>query len=286
MCRFLGYLGSELFMAELLFRPGHSLIKQSYRAEERPEPLNGDGFGVGWYSPESNIDPCVFRSITPAWNNQNLGSLAEHVRSKCFFAHVRAASPGMAVAESNCHPFRIGRYLWMHNGTLQGFKSIRRKLCNSLPDDLYESIEGTTDSEHAFAVFLNILDDRSTVSTSGLANAMTETIGQIEEWVRETQPQGPSIYNFAVTDGSQMAAVRYISDPKQDPISLYYSKRGKFTCLGGRAEIVEDTIGGDGVILASERLTKNKDDWVRVAPNHILTISPDLMPKVELMPKI
>lgn len=79
---------------------------QSYKSRERKEPLNGDGFGVGWYAPQSSPTPCIFTSITPAWNNQNLRRLSEHVKSSCFFAHVRAASPGMRVCETNCHPFQ------------------------------------------------------------------------------------------------------------------------------------------------------------------------------------
>jgi hypothetical protein len=33
--------------------------------------LNGDGFGIGWFSPDERREvdpsPCVFTSITPAW---------------------------------------------------------------------------------------------------------------------------------------------------------------------------------------------------------------------------
>lgn len=66
MCRFVVYKGRELLMADLLTRPKHSLIKQSYDARERREPLNGDGFGVGWYAPELDPTPCIFTSVTPA----------------------------------------------------------------------------------------------------------------------------------------------------------------------------------------------------------------------------
>ena len=109
MCRFLCYLGPAVLLADVLHRPTHSLILQSYKSRERKEPLNGDGFGVGWYAPDAGPIPCVFTSLTPAWSNQNLRHLAEHVRSPCFFAHVRAASPGMRVGEENCHPFQNGR---------------------------------------------------------------------------------------------------------------------------------------------------------------------------------
>lgn len=286
MCRFAAYIGSEILMAELLFRPGHSLIRQSFKAKERPEPLNGDGFGLGWYTPEVTSDPCIFKSISPAWSNKNLEDLAEHVRSGCFFAHVRAASPGMAVTETNCHPFRIGRYMWMHNGTVRGFKLIKRWLCDSLPDDLYHAIDGTTDSEHAFAVFLNILDKQADASTAELSDALVKTIAQLEEWVRKAGIKEPSIYNFAVTDGTRMATVRFVSDPQTEPISLYFSKQGKYRCIGGRPEIVESSRHENGVIVASERLTEDNDDWVRVAPNHVLTVDGRLAAKLSLIPEL
>lgn len=51
MCRFLVYKGREMFMSELLTRAEQSLFQQSFKAPEREEPMDGDGFGVGWYVP-------------------------------------------------------------------------------------------------------------------------------------------------------------------------------------------------------------------------------------------
>ena len=41
-----------------------------------------------------------------------------HVRSPLVFAHIHA-STGTAVQQTNCHPFRHGRWLWMHNGAIR-----------------------------------------------------------------------------------------------------------------------------------------------------------------------
>ena len=106
VCRFLCYKGPPILLSELLYRPKNSMILQSYKAKERVEPLNGDGFGVGWYVRDVSPIPCVFSSLTPAWSNRNLKNLAEHICADCFFAHVRSASYGTAVSEMNCHPFR------------------------------------------------------------------------------------------------------------------------------------------------------------------------------------
>ena len=206
MCRFLCYKGPEILLADLLYRPQHSLILQSH-AKERTEPLNGDGFGIGWYASQISSTPCVFASLTPAWSNHNLRQLSEHVKSSCFFAHVRAASPGMRVSEVNCHPFQYGRLLWMHNGGIRDFWRIKRRLRASLPDQLYNMIEGTTDSEHAFAVFLHLLGDTDRISGAReMGQALVNTIERLERWTAETGLSGPSYYNFAVTDGQSVAA--------------------------------------------------------------------------------
>lgn len=277
-------MGPELSISELLYRPGNSLILQSYKATERTEPLNGDGFGVGWYAPDITPTPCVFTSLTPAWSNHNLRNLAEHVKSSCFFAHVRAASPGMRVSEANCHPFRHGTYLWMHNGTVAGFHRIKRRMRQSLPDDLYLGIEGTTDSEHAFAVFLNLLPavDRR-ISATEMGQTLAGTVVQLEQWMAEAGISEPSFSNFAVTDGHSMAALRFVSDAQMEPVSLYYSTGRKDACADAATQARDGHSKDHSVIIASERLTERKSDWVRVAPNHVLTVTADLDVAVELM---
>lgn len=108
MCRWAMYLGPEIPLSWLLTDPEHSIIHQSYRAELREEPLNGDGFGVAWYAP-GLAEPAVFRSIQPAWNNTNLIDLARVTTSGTILAHVRAASPGLGVQEANCTHFGAAR---------------------------------------------------------------------------------------------------------------------------------------------------------------------------------
>ena len=284
MCRFLCYIGPEILLSDLLYSSKNSLILQSYKAKERKEPLNGDGFGVGWYTPQTTPTPCVFRSLTPAWNNQNLQRLSEHIKSSCFFAHVRAASPGMSVCEMNCHPFQHGKYLWMHNGTIEGFSQIKRWLRRSLPDHLYNNIEGTTDSEHAFAVFLNLLGDLDREqSASELGQTLVTTVARLERWTAETNSAQPSYYNFAVTDGRSMAAIRYVSDPAIEPASLYYATGEKYECASGGCQLVDCDSRVQAVVIASERLSEDDEHWTRVAPNHLLTVTNDLEVNVEVM---
>lgn len=284
MCRFICYRGTDLLLADLLYRPSNSLIRQSFHALDRPEPLNGDGFGVGWYRRQVSSTPCVITSTMPAWSNQNLRRLSYHVTSDCFFAHVRAASPGMRVSDVNCHPFQYGRYLWMHNGSVSEFRRIKRRLRATLPDPIYDRIEGTTDSEHAFALFLDALGDTNrNCSASEMAKTMIQTIEQLEKWTAEAGPAGPSYYNFAVTDGLSVAAVRYASDPTLQPASLYCSIFGRYHCHKGIAKLLDCHMSERSVIISSERLTSDPSHWHAVPPNHLVLVNPDRSIKVEAM---
>ncbi|MFD9247856.1 class II glutamine amidotransferase, partial [Streptomyces sp. NPDC059556] len=149
MCRWLAYSGSPLLLDAVLYRPEHSLINQSLHARMGVESTNGDGFGVGWYGSDGDGTPAVFRDVGPAWNNRNLRELASHVHSSLFFAHVRA-STGSAVQQTNCHPFRHGRWLWMHNGAIADFPRLQRDLCIAVDPVLFPFMEGSTDSEVMF----------------------------------------------------------------------------------------------------------------------------------------
>jgi len=172
----------------------------------------------------------------------------------------------------------------MHNGTIQGFYRIKRQLRESLPDPFYNAIEGTTDSEHAFAVFLNQLQDTvHQFTVDEIANALVRTVIRLEELTSGAGITAPSYYNFAVTDGQSVATVRYVSDPTLEPISLYYSEGNKYVCHEGIGQIVDGHSDHKAVIVASEPLTEWKKDWVRVAPNNVLTITPSLEVKIDLM---
>ena len=285
MCRFIAYAGAPLLMADLLYRPTNSLIMQSHHARERAEPLNGDGFGLCWYAPEIDPTPCVQRSVTPAWSNRNLQNLATRARASLLFAHVRAASPGMAVNEANVHPFSYDRFAWMHNGSVAGFHQIKRRLRESLKDEFYGMIEGTTDSEHAFAVFLNCLDVPFGAATAGdIRRALVETIRNLNAWTREAGTVEPSFYNFAVTDGQAVVVSRYCSAESVEAASLHYSRGRRFECLpDGVCDMhsVEADEAARSVIVSSERLTDDATDWTEVPDNHTVTVLPDLSVVVE-----
>ena len=125
MCRWMAWLGQPVLIDELLFKTQHGIVDQSLHARMGAEPTNGDGFGLGWYG--TGDGPGVYRSVSPAWADANLRELAAHIESPLFLAHVRAAI-GSPVQQTNCHPFRHGRWLFVHNGYLAEIHALRRDL--------------------------------------------------------------------------------------------------------------------------------------------------------------
>lgn len=216
MCRWLAYSGTPLLLDTILYKPAHSLIDQSLHSRLGVETTNGDGFGVGWYAQESIDTPALLRDIGPAWNNRNLREIADHVRSPLFFAHIRA-STGTAVQQTNCHPFRHGRWMWMHNGAITGFHLMRRELSLLVDPGLYSDIEGTTDSEMMFylAVTFGLDEDPP--------GAVARMVGVVERSGRDHGVEFPLQMTIAVTDGERVWAFRYSSQGASR--SLFYSTR-------------------------------------------------------------
>ena len=203
MCRWLAYWGAPVLIEQLLYSPAHSLIDQSLHSRMGAETTNGDGFGIGWY--DEMRRPGVFRSVEPAWNDRNLHDLAHHIRSPVVFAHIRASS-GSPIQQTNCHPFRHKRWLWMHNGLIGDFHKIKRDLVFAIDPDLYPLIEGSTDSETLFYVAL----------TYGLEEdppqAVARAIGLVEAVAAANDVEHPMQGTIATSNGDKLWAFRYSSE--------------------------------------------------------------------------
>ena len=232
MCRFLAYSGEPVFLSDLVCAPTHSLVHQSLHADEGKTETNGDGFGIGWYG--ERPEPGVYRDISPAWSDENLVNLCGQVRARTFFAHVRAAT-GTATARANCHPFAHGRHLFMHNGQIGGYCRIKRRLEALIPDDLYDSRRGSTDSE---AIFLLAL-------ANGLAEdpvgAMARTIETIRGLMQAASVAEPLRFTAVVTDGESLTAYRWACDSR--PPSLYFRE------------------GPGGLVVVSEPIDGCREGW-------------------------
>ncbi|EGP90391.1 unnamed protein product [Zymoseptoria tritici ST99CH_1A5] len=338
MCRFLIYSGqSPILLSHLITSPTHSILTQSYDSRLRIDhtrPHNGDGFGVGYYTTTGVLptrrrsslsngttdifterpaasrqalldlgpEPCIFTSTIPAWNCRNLERLASKTVSPLIFAHVRASTEG-ALSDSNCHPFARGALMWMHNGGIGGWKlGVKRKLVSDVNDRWFECVQGATDSEWAFALFLDSLEkagvdaddavkQRDGFGHTVLRKAMLKTIERINGYIRSlpasVREEGDvrSLLNFAITDGKSVVCTRYVSSKTDEAASLFFSsgtnwaEQPSATPQTGRGKIGKGEYkmerrdkGADIVLVASEPLTFERDNWVTVPTNSVLTI--------------
>ena len=206
MCRWNAYYGQPLIIDELLFQTEHGLIDQSLHSRMGVETTNGDGFGLGWYG-ELGGDPCRYRTVTPAWSDVNLRDMASHIESPLWLAHIRATT-GTPVQQTNCHPFQHGRWLFVHNGVIAGFHLMRRELLLAVDPELFDGVEGSTDSEVLFHLAL----------TYGLehdpAAALELAIGFVEATAVKHGIENAVQTSLGVTDGERLWAFRYSTEHK------------------------------------------------------------------------
>ena len=212
MCRWMAWLGQPVLIDELLFKTPHGIVDQSLHSRMGAETTNGDGIGLGWYG--SGEGPALYRSVAPAWSDPNLRELAAHIESPLFFTHVRAAI-GSPVQETNCHPFRHGNWLFVHNGYVADFTEMRRDLMLAIDPALFADVHGSTDTEVVVHLAL----------THGLEQdpigALEQTVGLIEATARRDGRTPLVQGTFGVSDGTSLWAVRYATDGP--PRSLFAS---------------------------------------------------------------
>jgi predicted glutamine amidotransferase len=255
MCRFLAYRGDAVLLESLVAAPDHSLIEQSLHAREGKTATNGDGFGLGWYGERQ--EPGLYREIRPAWSDENLRSICAQVRSRLFFAHVRA-STGTATTRANCHPFSAGRFMFMHNGQIGGWATLRRRIEAMIPDSLYEMRQGTTDSE---AILLAALADGLKYDP---ALAIGRTLGRIHALMLEAGITAPLRFTAALTDGDTLWAFRWASDDR--PPTLYWRCDQR------------------GLIVVSEPIDTGTQDWHAIPSGHFALAVPGEEVRVTSMP--
>lgn len=255
MCRLLGYLGSPVSLEDILYKPEHSLIVQSYQPQEMTSGVvNADGLGVGWYDPQKDTEPFTYKNTLPIWNDVNLPSLSRYVESGCVLAYVRSATGGQAVDFSNCQPFQYQRLLFIHNGLIKNFRqTLHRPIRNKLNDEFYQIIKGCTDSEHIFALLMNQWQANPGKS---LEQALHTTLLMLLDLAKEYQTEVSA--NLIISDGHRLIASRFATS---SPVpSLYWLR--------------DDPTFPKAVIIASEPLFAG--NWTPFSENSILSVGEDL----------
>jgi len=255
MCRWMAYTGSPLQLETVIFKARHSLIDQSLHARLGETTTNGDGFGVGWYGRDPAEAPFRYRSIHPAWNDRNLREAARAIKAPLFVAHIRAATDTPA-QETNCHPFRHERWLFVHNGLIRGYPLVRRELMMQVAPRYFMSLEGSTDSELMFLLALSFGLESDPVP------ALQRMAAAVEDAGHRNGVEHPLNMTVCALDGERLIAVRYSSEANSR--SLFHN-----TDVRHLKQLYPDepriaALDDDTYMLLSEPLTELPGAWEEV----------------------
>src|SRR5271169_1657832 len=240
MCRWIAYRGETTALEHYVTEPEHSLISQSLHALESMASTNGDGFGLGWYG--QHPEPGLYREVRPAWSDENLRYLCRHLQSHLFFAHVRAAT-GTPITRPNCHPFACSNWMFMHNGFVSNWNRLHRQVEMLIPDALYPSRVGTTDSEAIFLALMGAGIDHPLA-------AAERTLSTLTDFVNQGKPGDRFRFTAALANGRDLYAFRYAVNDHAN--TLYYRESER------------------GIVIVSEPLDRDHNNWVCVPENHVV----------------
>jgi glutamine amidotransferase len=265
MCRWNAYFGQPIHLEELLFRTQHGLIDQSLHSRMGVETTNGDGFGIGWYDVADREHPRRYRSVTPAWNDANLHDLAAGIQSPLFLAHIRATT-GTPVQQTNCHPFRHGRWLFVHNGVINRFHEMRRELMVEVDPSLYDGVAGSTDSEALFYLALTYGLEQDPVA------AVERAVGLVEATAAKYGIEHPVQMTLGIANGERLWAIRYSSEGNSRTLFISADARTVQALHPGNPRFARLT--DEDRVIVSEPLSDLPGVWVEVPESTALIVQP------------
>jgi len=162
-------------------------------------------------------------------------------------------------------------------------------------------VRGTTDSEHLAALTFTYLEAQKGPQAWEVSHSLDDVKAALEKAVRkiiELQkqivpplgvPLEASSLNVAITDGTQLLAIRFRNSPTEHPPSLYFSTKAgiklnrKFPGHpdregnNGPRNLKESQEHGDHVIICSEPTTYKVSDWELIQKNECLMVGTDMV---------
>jgi predicted glutamine amidotransferase len=145
MCRMLGIVASEA--TDFRFCLHQAPRSLSSLSKEHP-----DGWGVAVYDSRGS-GWTLRKQPVCAGDDDRFTDVAVSSTGHSMVAHIRKRTVG-PVGIENTHPFRRGRWIFAHNGTIDDLGALRRE---TSPERLAE-VAGATDSEVFFAYLLTCID--------------------------------------------------------------------------------------------------------------------------------
>ena len=263
MCRLFAFRSTvPICGPSSLIGSGNSLVTQC-RCDVRGES-HVDGWGLAWFDDAGR--PHITKSIQAACSDSQFDELAKSITTTTLVAHVRQASVGGATL-ANTHPFVYGRWVFVHNGTLENFASRKELLLDAIPNDLRPMIRGDTDSEHVFLFWLSQLRAAAggldkLVGVDTISATFQQTVKLLDGWFPAHNGE-ESKFNFLVTDGRLLAATRW-----GHSLACLVQKGGGSTAGSDRPLPATDTFRA--VYIASE--PTDGDAWREVPDRSLLVV--------------
>ena len=227
MCRLLFYCGQPIKLEKLIINSTNSLFNQSINNNRnkwckllpRDHMINVDGFGIGWIV---NNDFCIYKNICVPYHDNNFLEIAKHIESPIIVGHLRAVKnhKQCKVCRDNCHPFRYGKILFMHNGLISNFKEYKQKILDMIDKKYYQNISGNTDTELIFYYFLTLLQPSGNLYD---CQHFVRTYLQLLHNLNTQFPNCTISANIIITTPDFTVGSRFINDKNQLPPSLYYN---------------------------------------------------------------
>jgi len=290
MCRALLYLGRPVLLDNLLYRPDSALVRQSYMPKML-HLLNLAGFGMRAWDHASHDPEAPFAYNSPSLPvfDRNLKNLAEKIAAGCVLAHVRGVpySTEVEISLQNVHPFQFAGVplVMAHNGDLAHFARLRPLLARHVKPEFAAQVRGTTDSEWIYALVASHLrNPAARPPAAELIDAIAAALGVIRAARAEAGIAESSPVNLFLTDGAQLAAVRYCFDfgcyPTGDPAhvrpdalryySLWYTLGRDYGLHDGEWKMTGGAENADSLLVASEPLSRDTAAWVEVPEYGVL----------------
>jgi glutamine amidotransferase len=283
MCRALLYLGEPVLLDNFLYQPDSALVRQSYMPKML-NMLNLAGFGLRAWDPASRDpqQPFAYASDALPVFDRNLKGLAEKIAASCVLAHIRGVpyNTRVEIAVQNVHPFQFAGVplVLAHNGDLARFGEMKRHLIPHVKPEFTAQIRGTTDSEWIYALVVSALKKpRQRPSASELHDAVVHALAVLRTTRAELGIATSSPVNLFLTDGSQLAAVRYCFDfgcyspdlaeflpGHLNYYSLWYTAGRNYGLHDGEWQMTGGSENATSILVASEPLTRDTAAWVEV----------------------
>ncbi len=256
MCRIFGFRSSVPSRA-------HRSLVAAENALSSQSVHHPDGWGIGYVTDD---DAYVVKSARAAHGCDRFVRACERLTSHTFVVHVRKATVG-PVEPVNAHPFRFGRWLFAHNGTVYGLEE--HGLLDRIDPDLRAHVMGETDSERLFFVLLSALRragieraTRDAHDARRVGEAVREVLLDLDRFAVAHDLDRP-ILNVLLTDGRTFLAHRagmplFLSTQKRHcPDAATCPARSKVCLLPSRP----DGHPVNHLLVASEPIGAGENVW-------------------------